>query len=121
MNDYVAKIKHENSNSISVCFYIEQDKILAIGDKMNELDENAYMNGYNWGAFLNRYLEVNHPDILQEMESDPEAGMYVAYYKATPENEKKADHLLNVIKDFVENESKIYDFVKTESEHIEWD
>ena len=42
MSDYVKIIKDENS--LSVCLYIEQKKLLEIGEKMNEINEEAYMN-----------------------------------------------------------------------------
>ena len=45
MADYVKVLKHENT--ITICFYIEEDEILAIGEKMNELCDEAYINGYN--------------------------------------------------------------------------
>jgi hypothetical protein len=45
MNDYVSIVKTQKS--LSVCLYVEQDKLLSVGERMNELNENAYMNGYN--------------------------------------------------------------------------
>ncbi|HEY8780883.1 MAG TPA: Imm51 family immunity protein [Mucilaginibacter sp.] len=121
MEDFVAKIKHGEFGSFSVCFYIEQDRIMEIGKKMNEINEMAYMNGYNWEAFLKRYLQINHPDILGNMESDHEAGMYAAYFESNPENEKRADKLVEIIKRLVENENEIYKFVTIEGGAIEWD
>ncbi len=121
MKDYVKKIIHEESGSLSVCFYIEQDTIIQIGEKMNQIHELAYMNGYNWEVVLNYYLAAHHPDILDGMGNDPEAGMYVAYYKQTPENDKKADKLVEIIKDLVENETMLYELVDKEGENMEWD
>lgn len=121
MEDFVTKVEHEDFGEFSVCFHIEKDRIMEIGEKMNEINEMAYMNGYNWEAFLNRYLQINNPDILENMESDPEAGMYVAYFHSNAENGKRADKLVEIIKTLVENEDDIYDFVTTEGETIEWD
>ncbi len=121
MKDYIAKIKHEGSGSISVCFYIEQDEIMSIGEKMEAINDMAYMNGYNWEAFLDYYLKKNHAEVLEGMGHDPEAGMYVAYYKGTAEDDKRADKLVEIIKDLVENESKIYKIVEEEGDEIEWD
>ena len=64
---------------------------------MNEINEEAYMNGYNWDAFFNYYLEENAPDILESMESDPEAGSYAAYFEDTAENEQKAKRFADII------------------------
>ncbi len=121
MEDFVTKIKHDELGHFIVCFYIEEDKIMEIGEKMNEINEMAYMNGYNWEAFFRRYLEVNNPDILGNMENDPEAGMYVAYFESDPENEKRADKFVEIIKRLVENEDEIYKFVTKEGDAIEWD
>jgi len=119
MKEYVAVVKDENS--ISVCLYIVKGKIMAIGEKMNELNEEAYMNGYNWEAFFNYYLSKHQPNILVDMESDPEAGMYVVYYNLTPDNELKAQKFSQIIEDLIENENTIYEIVKNEGEDIEWD
>ena len=50
-NNYVAII--ETDKHISISFYVENKEILTIGEKMNEINEEAYMNGYNWEAFFN--------------------------------------------------------------------
>jgi hypothetical protein len=116
---YAITVKHENS--ISVCFYIEHDRILAIGEKMNAINEEAYMNGYNWEAFFNYYLPKYAPDITGGMDSDPEAGMYVAYYSLTPENEARAEKFAQIIISLVENEEELYRIVREEGDEIEWD
>jgi hypothetical protein len=121
MEDFVTKIKNEEYETFTVYFNIEHDRIMDIGVKMNEINEMAYMNGYNWEAFLKRYLEINQPDILENMESDPEAGSYVVYFQSTPENEKRADKLVEIIKKLIENENEIYEFVTTQGNTIEWD
>jgi hypothetical protein len=121
MKDYVKVIKNEKAGSISVCFYIEQDKVLQIGKEMQKINEQALMNGYNWEAVLNFYLDNNHPMVAGGMGADSEAGMFVAFYKLTPANEKKAEQLAGIIEDLVENESKLYEMVKENADEIEWD
>lgn len=119
--DYVQIFTYENSDDLSVYFTIEDEKVMKIGEKMNELNEEAYMNGYNWDAFLNYYLGKYHPEIKEGMDCDPEAGTYVAYYKSTPQNELKAKKLVEIIEDLIENESKLYKIVEEEGDKIEWD
>ena len=119
MGDYTAVVKHKDS--ISVCFYIEQDKPFAIGEKMNEINEDAYMNGYNWEAFFNYYLPKYAPDVLENMDTDPEAGMYVAFYSLTPENETRAEKFMSIICQLVENEEELYRIVREEGDAIIWD
>ena len=119
MADYACTVKHEGS--ISVCFYIEQDKPLAIGDKMNEINKDAYMNGYNWEAFFDYYLSKYAPDVITGMDTDPEAGMYCAYYALTPENEVRAKKFEEIICSLIENEEELYRVVREEGGEIGWD
>lgn len=55
-NEYV-QIYTNGSGNIVLLFQNEVEKTLAIGEQMNEINEEAYMNGYNWDAFFNYYLE----------------------------------------------------------------
>ena len=45
MADYVEVNK--SNNWVHVWFYNENSKPFSIGEKMCEINENAYMNGYN--------------------------------------------------------------------------
>lgn len=67
-NEYV-QIYTNGSGNIVLLFQNEVEKTLAIGEQMNEINEEAYMNGYNWDAFFNYYLEENAPDILESMKA----------------------------------------------------
>ena len=119
MSDYAVKMNLEKYTE--VCFYIENPKVMAVAEKMEELCQDAYMNGYNWEAFLSHYLKKNAPDLLEGMEPDPEAGMYAAYYSLTPENEQKAERFAELIISLIENEEELYRIVQEEGEEIEWD
>jgi len=119
MTDYVRVLK--NNDSITVCFYIEEDKIIDIGEKINEINENAYMNGYNWEAFFNFYLSEYAPDVMENMESDPEAGMYVAYYDSSSENEIRANKFLEIICSLIENPENLFDIIRKYGDEIDWD
>lgn len=107
---------------LSVSFDVAQPKIMAIGGKMNEICEEAYMNGYNWEAFLNCYLDENAPEILDVIESDPEAEMYSVFIEEVNDETralaKKFGEILDVL---FNNEDKIYSFLKDNAENIEWD
>ena len=119
MKDYVKIIKDEDS--ISVCLYPELDKVFQIGEKMNAINEEAYMNGYNWEAFFNYYLAKHHPDILNGMDSDPEAGMYAADYPLTAQNEIRAKQFVAIIQELIESEARLLEIVRNEGGQIEWD
>ncbi len=120
ITDYLALFHHEDG-SIALTFNIEDDRIFALGEEMNALREEAYMNGYNWDAFLNYYLAVNAPDILEGMETDPEAGGYVAYYENGVENEAKAKRLADIIVSLIENKEEIFRILRENGDEIEWD
>ncbi len=121
MKEYVRKNISKEYNSISVWFENETDNVFAIGQKMEEINDEAYMNGYNWDAFFNYYLTKHHPDVLTGLDSDPESGSYVAHYELTPENEVRADKFIEIIKSLIENEDELYRIVREEGDDIEWD
>jgi hypothetical protein len=117
--DYVKIVEH--ADSLALCFYIEHDKPLAIGEKMYAIDKNAYMNGYNWEAFFHYYIPKYAPDVAAGLKTDPEAGMYVAYYDLTPENKARAERFVEIIRRLVENEDELYRVIREEGDRIEWD
>lgn len=111
----------ETSSGFSVCLFIERPEIMAIGQKMEELCPEAYMNGYNWEAFLQHYLSQKAPRLLEGMGADPEAGMYAAYYGPGPENRQKAQDLLETIRSLIQQPEQIYRLLEEESDQIQWD
>lgn len=119
MPDYVKIEKYDDR--FAVWFYNENDKPLEIGEKLYAINEDAYMNGYNWDALFNYYLAQKAPDILAELDSDPEAGSYVAFLELTPENEARAKRFADIIIALIENEEELYRLVREEGDQIEWD
>lgn len=104
-----------------ISFEIESDKAFDIGENMNGINPDAYMNGYGWQSFLTHYLSMTSPDLLKGLEHDPEAGLYSGYYPISKENKQKAISFANVIKDLIENENKVYDFLRQEGHRIDWE
>ncbi len=92
MPDYVKVSKTDDW--IGVWFYNENDKPFAIGEKMCEINEYAYMNGYNWDAY---------------------------YGTISEENEKKARRFAEIIVSLIENEDELYRIVRENGDDIEWD
>lgn len=119
MKDYV-KV-HKDEKWIAVWFYNEEKKPFAIGEKMYGINENAYMNGYNWDALFNYYLAEHAPDLLEGLDSDPEAGSYAAYYPPAEENVKKAERFAEIIISLIENEEELYRLVREKGDEIQWD
>ncbi|MCR5719067.1 MAG: immunity 51 family protein [Lachnospiraceae bacterium] len=107
---------------ISVSLYVEYEEVMKLGEAMEQADSNAYMNGYNWEAFLNKYLEYNAPEILDILESDSEAGMYSAYINDVNEETKAlAQKFGEIIESLIENEDLALDFLEEHGDEIDWD
>ncbi len=107
---------------ITVSFDAGNDDIMAIGEKMNEMYDEAYMNGYNWDAFMNCYLEQNAPEILEVIDSDPEADMYSVYFEdVSDENKELAEKLVQIIDDLLSSEARVISFLESNADVIEWD
>ena len=120
MKDYVNVSVYEDY--IAVSFYIENEEPFKVGEKLNERFEDAYMNGYNWEAFFNAYLEKNAPEILEILDPDSEAGMYSAYINdVNDETKVLAQRFADLIEHLVENEEEIFEFIEKNSDEIEWD
>lgn len=119
-HEYV-KVYENDEGSIVLLFMIEADKPLAVGERMNDIKEEACMNGYNWEAFFNYYLEKHAPDILEGMDTDPEAGTYTAYFDNTKENKQKAKRFADIIISLIENEKELYKILRKSGNDIEWE
>lgn len=118
-NEFVQVIRSDEY--IIVSFDIENEAIMGLGDRLNEIEEQAYMNGYNWDALIGYYLNINAPELLNGLESDPEAGMYTGYYDNNDENMTKAEKLAEYIRNMVDDPDKLCEFVKENGADIPWD
>lgn len=118
-NEYGSVLRHKDCYSL--CFYIDMDIPFQIGEQMNVIHKEAYMNGYNWEAFFNFYLPQYAPDLMIGLDTDSEAGMYVASYHLSNINKKRAETFLTLIKFLMENEKELYRILKEDGDKIEWD
>lgn len=105
---------------INVLLEVEHDKVLELGDRLGEINEAAYMNGYNWDALIRHYLKNNAPDILEAMDTDPEAGLYDAYFKESDANRDKAKRLADMLTSLIDNEQELCRIVREEGDKISW-
>ncbi len=78
--EFLEKIKPffwaEYENSVSVC--------LTVGEYLNEVfetraDEGFEGGGYDWESLAQVFLNEKRPDLLEKIDFDPEASMFVAY------------------------------------------
>lgn len=119
MKEYICINKLDDC--IDLVFYIDMKRVMTVGEKLEEINENAYMNGENWGILLDFYIEQNVPELIGTFESDAEADMYSVSFENSPEGEKAAQSMADIIISLVENENKLIDFVSEFGEEIEWD
>ncbi len=119
MSTQANKIPH--ADYVSIYLDIEAPDIAAIGSRMQEINGEAYMNGYNWDAFIDRYLAIKHPEMRPDLERDPEAGTYVGLYENNAAGNKKADRLVEILNHLMANPEEIYAFLHEEGDGVEWD
>lgn len=119
MKDYIKIGKTDEY--IDLAFYIENEQVMQLGGKLEAINENAYMNGYNWEALLNCCIEKNKPELCGCYDTDSEAGMYAAIFENSPEGEANAKAMTEIIEALIENESELLDFVREYGDEIEWD
>ena len=119
MTDYVSVFTY--NAKVSLSFASEDPKVMALGEKLYALCQDAYMNGYNWDALFRYYLEKHQPDILEGLDPDPEAGSYSAIWPLTPENQARAKRFEEIIRSLVEHEEELCRLVQEEGGEIEWD
>lgn len=114
-------IEMPEHGSISVCVYIENDGIFQLGEKINERFEEAYMNGYNWDALIRFYVGKVDPDLMQEINTDPEAGMFSAYMPHSEENLDKMRRFESYIRELLSDEAALFKLIEDNRDNIEWD
>ena len=119
MAEYVKVFSTEKD--VELCLYADSERLLGMMEKMEAACPEAYMNGYNWEAFWAYYLEKTDPDILSGMKTDPEAGMYVAYWPLSSENEARAGRFEELIRSLVEDEEELCRILREEGDEIPWD
>lgn len=112
---------YDGEDHWSITFQNEDEKPYRVGQKMEEINPEAYMNGYNWEIFLTYYLTKYEPQLKIDLDHDPEAGSYFAYYPRTDECLIRAKNYCELIAELIENEEKILQIVRNEGDIIEWD
>jgi hypothetical protein len=120
-DDSIKLIEMPDDGSISVCVYNEDDGLFALGERINARFEEAYMNGYNWDAVIRYYVAKADPDLMNEVKTDPEAGMFSAYMTFSPENLKKMKRFESLVRTMLTDENALMAFIETNRDAIEWD
>ncbi len=109
-------------DDITISFDTGAPEIMALGRKMNEICEEAYMNGYNWTAFVEYYLEVNRPGLLDVFEFDPEADTFcVLINDADSEAKGFANELEEILEKLLSDEDATLSFLEGNMDNIGWE
>ena len=79
------------------------------------------MNGYDWDTLVRFYVANTDPDLMNEVETDPEAGMFSTYMAHSPENLEKMKRFESHIRTMLAGESTLMEFIEANSDEVEWD
>jgi hypothetical protein len=120
-DESIKLIEMPEHDSISVCVYNEHDGLFALGERINARFEEAYMNGYNWDALIRFYVASIDPDLMNEVETDPEAGMFSAYMSYSPANLLKMKRFEAHVRAMLADENSLMNFIQEHYDEIEWD
>ena len=120
-DDSIKRIEMPENNSISVCVDIENDDLLALGERINAEFDEAYMNGYGWDAVIRFYVEQVDPELMNVVKTDPEAGMFSAYMSYSPENLDSMKRFETHIRTMLADEQALKKFIEENRDEIEWD
>jgi hypothetical protein len=120
-DESIRLIEMPEHDSISVCVYNENDDLFALGERINARFEEAYMNGYNWDALIRFYVAKSDPDLMSEIDTDPEAGMFSAYTSYSPEHLDMMQRFESYIREMLKDENALMAFIEKHREEIEWD
>jgi len=120
-DDSIKLLELPEHDSISVCVYNEHDGLFNLGERINAKHEEAYMNGYNWDALIQFYVGQKDPALMEEVETDPEAGMFSAYMSFSPENLEKMKRFEVHVREMVSDDETLIAFVDAHCDEIEWD
>ena len=120
-DESIKLLEMQEHNSISVCVYNENEGLFELGERINARFEQAYMNGYNWDALIRFYVASLDPALMDEVKSDPEAGMFSAYMSYSPENLAKMRRFELHIRAMVADEGALMRFIEKNYDEIGWD
>lgn len=104
-----------------VCVYNEMEGLYELGERIHARFEEAYMNGYNWDALIRYYVATLDPELMEEIETDPEAGSFAAYMPYSHSNIEKMKRFESHIRSMVSDELALMKFIEQNIDAIEWD
>jgi len=113
-------VKEAHADFVSVELNIQAPDVLVIGAQMRNINPEAVMTGYNWSAFIDRYLAIKYPEMLDGLVRDPEAGHYLGLYQNDAVGNKKADILVKILNYFIAKPEDVYAYMEEDGDGVEW-
>lgn len=113
--------RSDDQSQVVIRFDIESSRVLEIGKKINQINSEAYMNGYGWEAFIEYYFRKYYPSLIDGLIADPEAGCYFAVYETSEENENKAREFTRIILKLLSDEEKLLSIIRKEGFLVLWE
>lgn len=120
-DESIKLIEMPEINSISVCLYIGHDDVFALGERINAHFDEAYMTGDNWDAVIMHYVRNADPERMNEVKTDPEAGMFAAYMSYSPANLDTMTRFESHVRTLLNDENMLMAYIEKNREQIEWD
>lgn len=114
-------LEPEGGQWIQLCVYCEMEPLFELGQRIGARFEPAYMNGYNWDALIRYYVGLNDSELMAEVQTDPEAGMFTAFMSDSTENWQKMRRLEGFVRTLVNDEAELLAFIGAHLDDIEWD
>lgn len=110
---------YEHNGDVVLTINVDSDYLIKIGKEIEELCNEAYMNGYNWEVFIYFYIFKRSEELLNGLQFDSEAAMFVAIYEK--KQKKSAKKLYELFSMLLENPKEIHDFLKQYCNEIKWE
>lgn len=129
--DREIKLAKKNKNFLK---YIETEDYCGVSidtntEKINKLSKyiskknnmEILFNGYTLELLIENILKIEKPELIDGLETDPEANLYFAYYISSKNSVKKCKELFKTIKKYIENQSKLNSFIQKHKSSIKFE
>lgn len=112
---------HRTETSVTADFYMTNDKIMALMEKLMAAKPGILMSGRDWESLWMYCAGKKDPDILAGMKTVPEMTGFTAVWPLTPENEDRAGRFASLICSMAEEEEELCRIVREEGGAIAWE
>jgi hypothetical protein len=104
--DYL--VLNTSGPNIQLDFDTTGDIVYTIGDHLEQIEETAYMTGFNWAHLIDYFIDERIPEIRTEINITARSGGFTATWANTPENQTHAQHLAQLITELITQPEQLY-------------